>query len=63
MLMQTPIKEVKALRDLAEQVLLDWLSRESPTDKRKQKALELVAEAGQCLHVACINLGLYDEPE
>jgi hypothetical protein len=61
--MQTPIKEVKALRDLAEEVLLDWLSRESPTDKRKQKTLELVAEAGQCLHGACINLGVYDEPD
>jgi hypothetical protein len=57
----TPVHEVRALRDLAEQVLLDWLSHESPTDKRKQKALELVAEAGQCLHVACINLGVYDE--
>ncbi|WP_020484546.1 hypothetical protein [Methylomonas sp. MK1] len=52
--------DVKALRDLAEQVLLGWLETETPADRRRQKALELVAEAGQCLHCACINLGAFE---
>ena len=48
--------DIKALYDLAEDVLMDWLGLESPADSRKQKALELLAEAGQLLHSACINL-------
>jgi hypothetical protein len=56
----TPIGEVNALLDLAKRALLDWLTRESPTGRRKLKALELVAEASQCLHVACINLEDYE---
>lgn len=52
-----PIPEdVKALHDIAEQVLLDWLEN-PPTERREIKALELFAEAGQLLHSACINLG------
>ena len=48
--------DIKALYDLAEDVLMDWLALESPADRRKQKALELLAAAGQLLHSACINL-------
>ena len=46
--------------DLAEVVLRDWLALESLADRRKQKALELLAEAGQLLHSACINLDLIE---
>ncbi len=49
--------DIKALRDLAEDVLMQWLAVESPVDRRRQKALELLADAGQMLHAACINLG------
>jgi hypothetical protein len=50
--------EIQALSDLAESVLMDWLNKETPSDRRRQKALESLADAGCCLHVACINLGL-----
>jgi len=43
--------------------LLGWLAIESPSDRRRQKALELLADAGQNLHVACINLGAIEESE
>jgi hypothetical protein len=39
---------------------MDWLALESPADRRKQKALELLAAAGQLLHSACINLDLIE---
>ena len=52
--------DIKALYDLAEDVLMDWLAHESPAERRKQKALELLAEAGQLLHSACINLDVIE---
>jgi hypothetical protein len=52
--------EIKALYDLAEDVLMTWLALESPADRRKQKALELLADAGQLLHSACINLDVIE---
>lgn len=52
--------EIKALYDLAEDVLMAWLAVESPADRRKQKALELLADAGQLLHSACINLDVIE---
>jgi hypothetical protein len=55
------VDDVKALRDLSESVLLGWLAIETPADRRRQKALELLAEAGQNLHVACINLDAIDQ--
>ena len=57
------VNEVEALRDLSEQVLLDWLEVESPADRRRQAALELVAEAGMLLHNACVNLGILKAAE
>lgn len=55
--------ELEALRDLTESVLLEWLHNENPTDKRRQKALESLADAGCCLEVACINLGLHRDED
>ncbi len=52
--------DIKALYDLAEDILMDWLALESPADRRKQKALELLAEAGQLLHPPCINLDVIE---
>lgn len=54
------VDDVKALHDLSEQVLLAWLAIETPSDRRRQKALELLADAGQLLHSACINLEPFD---
>lgn len=59
--MITPTNEVLALHDLAEHVLLAWLAVESPTDRRRQKAIELLADAGQLLHSACVNLGAFSQ--
>lgn len=56
-LMFSAADNLKALHDLAEDVLMSWLDQETPNDKRRQKALELLADAGQLLHSACINLG------
>ncbi|MDD2800209.1 MAG: hypothetical protein PHE96_02020 [Methylococcales bacterium] len=53
-------EEIKALYELTEDVLLSWLDN-VPTDKRELKALELLADAGQCLHSACVNLGIGSE--
>ncbi|MDD5113013.1 MAG: hypothetical protein PHC94_03270 [Methylobacter sp.] len=50
-------EEIKALYELTEDVLLSWLDN-VPTDKRELKALELLADAGQCLHSACVNMGV-----
>lgn len=59
-----PSNEVLALRNLAEQVLLeDWLEVESPSDRRRQAAMECVAEAGMLLHNACVNLGILHQPD
>lgn len=55
--------ELEALRDLTESVLLAWLHNENPTAKRRQKALESLSDAGCCLEVACINLGLNHDKE
>jgi hypothetical protein len=38
--------ELKALSDLAEYVLMAWLADENPTDKHRQQALALLADAG-----------------
>jgi hypothetical protein len=48
--------EVKYLHDHNELVLLQWLE-DYPQDERQLQALRLVAEAGQILYAACINLG------
>jgi hypothetical protein len=48
--------EMRALYDQAESLLMAWLNEESPADKHRQQALAQLAEAGQLLHVACINL-------
>jgi hypothetical protein len=56
-----PALEIRALHDMAEHVLLAWLAVESPTDRRRQKAIELLADAGQLLHSACINLGAFSQ--
>ena len=49
--------DIKALHDLVEQTLLAWLEN-PPTDRRELQALALLAEAGQSLFAACINLGV-----
>jgi hypothetical protein len=48
--------EVKYLYDHTELVLFQWLE-DYPKDERQLQALQLVAEAGQILYAACINLG------
>jgi hypothetical protein len=48
--------EVKYLHDKNELVLFQWLE-DYPKDERQLQALRLVAEAGQILYAACINLG------
>jgi len=50
-------EEIKALYELTEDVLLNWLD-DVPTDRRELKALELLADAGQSLHSACVNMGV-----
>jgi hypothetical protein len=52
--------ELKALSDLAEEVLMMWLAVESPGDRRRQQALELLADAGMLLFNAHRNLTLDD---
>ena len=54
--MINPADELQALHDLAEHVLLAWLAVESPIDRRRQQAVALLADAGQLLHSACLNL-------
>jgi hypothetical protein len=49
-------EEVKYLHDHNELVLFQWLE-DYPKDERQLQALRLVAEAGQNLYAACINLG------
>jgi hypothetical protein len=49
--------EVKYLHDQNKLVLFQWLE-DYPKDERQLQALRLVAEAGQILYAACINLGL-----
>ena len=48
--------EIKKLRDRGEQVLIEWLEN-PPTDRRQVQALNLIADAIQLLHAACVNLG------
>lgn len=48
--------EVRYLHELNELVLFQWLE-DYPKDERQLQALRLVAEAGQSLYAACINLG------
>lgn len=55
------VTDLKALSDLAEDVLMTWLAAESPTDKRRQQALALLADAGMLLFNAHKNLTLHDE--
>jgi len=55
--------DVRALRDLSEDVLMQWLAVESPADRRRQQALELLAEAGMLLHNACVNLEILKAQE
>lgn len=55
--------EIKALHDLAEWVLLRWLHLESPRERRKQQALQLLGEAGELLHNAHANLSLIGQDE
>ncbi|MCQ8104123.1 hypothetical protein NP590_08410 [Methylomonas sp. SURF-2] len=53
--------ELKALSDLAEDVLMAWLAAESPTDKQRQQALALLADAGMLLFNAHKNLMLHNK--
>lgn len=53
--------ELKALSDLAEDVLMAWLAAESPTDKQRQQALALLADAGMFLFNAHKNLTLHNK--
>ncbi|OAI26357.1 hypothetical protein [Methylomonas koyamae] len=53
--------ELKALSDLSEEVLMAWLAVESPSDRRRQQALALLADAGMLLFNAHQNLTLDDE--
>ena len=55
------VTDLKALSDLAEDMLMAWLAAESPTDKRRQQALSLLADAGMLLFNAHKNLILHDE--
>lgn len=55
------VTDLKALSDLTEDVLMTWLTAESPTDKRRQQALALLADAGMLLFNAHKNLTLHDE--
>ena|GEM_PF-1833662 len=55
-------KEIKAIHDNAEQVLFDWLDN-PPADWRQMQALNLLADAIQMLHSACINLDVIIEAE
>ena len=56
MTMNSIADEVKYLHDRNEHVLFHWLE-DFPQDERQLQALRLVAEAGQILYAACINLG------
>jgi hypothetical protein len=56
MTMKSIADEVKRLHDHNEHVLYQWLD-DYPKDERQIQALRLVAEAGQILYAACINLG------
>lgn len=53
--------ELKALSDLAEDVLMAWLAAKSPTDKQRQQALALLADAGMLLFNAHKNLTLHNK--
>lgn len=55
-------KEIKTIHDNAEQVLFDWLDN-PPADWRQMQALNLLADAIQMLHSACINLDVIIEAE
>lgn len=48
--------DIKALSELAEDVMMEWLAVESPSDRRRQQALELLAEAWALLCNASHNL-------
>jgi len=49
-------KDLKKLHDQSEKILFDWLEN-PPVDRRQLQALNLLAEAVQMLHAACINMG------
>jgi hypothetical protein len=55
--MQTITKEIKALYEISEDILITWLDA-MPTDKRELKALELLSDSCQALHSSCVNLGV-----
>lgn len=55
--------DLLALGQLAEGVLMDWLEHESPSDRRRQQALQLLAEAGQLIQSACVNIGVVVVPD
>ncbi|WAR43417.1 hypothetical protein [Methylomonas rapida] len=52
-----PETELKSLFELSDYALMSWLAVESPGDRRRQKALELLAEASMLLCNALKNLG------
>lgn len=54
--------DIKDLHNLAEDVLLRWLDN-PPTSRRELKALELLADAGQLLNSACINMTAFQTDE
>jgi hypothetical protein len=53
---------IKNLRYLAEQLLMDWLDS-PPTERRQLQALNLLVDAVQSLNSACINLGVIIIPD
>ena len=50
--------EIKALYELASDVLMQTLNKPMSNNRRKRKAHELVSDATQCLYAACINLDM-----
>jgi len=53
-----PEIELQSLFELSDTVLMSWLAHESPGDRRRQQALDLLAEGSLLLHNACVNLGV-----
>jgi hypothetical protein len=49
--------ELHGLYKLSDRLLMAWLAVESPADRRRQTALELLAEASMLLCNALKNLG------
>jgi hypothetical protein len=55
-------RDVKKLHNHANQLLIEWLDC-PPAERRQIQALNLLANAIQMLHAACINLGAIEVPD